>query len=309
MMETKANYVLIGAFTIAISIFGLLFALWAANWSSEREWKNYRVVFNEAVTGLFEGGSVRYNGISVGTIQRLRLAPNDPRKVIAEVRISVETPIKTDTHAKISQDGLTGPTFIQLTGGSPNAPLLASNDRDVVPTIATEPSALQNIADTANRLVTRMDEVLSEQNVRRISDSLDNIEKLTGAVASQKEDLSALIVNAREVSEQLKVTLDTTNGTVERLDRDFVRQLPQLVDKLDKTLVQLESVSSNANAMIAENRAPLANFSQNGLQQVGPALSELRSLVRDLRRVASRLDSNPAGYVLGRQQPKEFVPE
>jgi len=308
-METKANYVLIGAFTIAISIFGLLFALWAANWSSEREWKNYRVVFNEAVTGLFEGGSVRYNGISVGTIQRLRLAPNDPRKVIAEVRISSDTPIKTDTHAKISQDGLTGPTFIQLSGGSPNAPLLASNDRDIVPTIATEPSALQNIADTANRLVTRMDEVLSEENVRRISDSLDNIEKLTGAVASQKEDLGMLIVNAREASEQLKVTLVTTNGAVERLDRDVIRQLPQLVDKLDKTLVQLESVSSNANAMIAENRAPLANFTQNGLQQVGPALTELRGLVRDLRRVASRLDSNPAGYVLGRQQPKEFVPE
>ena len=308
-METKANYVLIGAFTIAISIFGLLFALWAANWSSEREWKNYRVVFNEAVTGLFEGGSVRYNGISVGTIQRLRLAPNDPRKVIAEVRISADTPIKTDTHAKISQDGLTGPTFIQLSGGSPNAPLLASNDRDIVPTIATEPSALQNIADTANRLVTRMDEVLSQENVRRISDSLDNIEKLTGAVASQKEDLGMLIVNAREASEQLKVTLVTTNGAVERLDRDVIRQLPQIVDKLDRTLVQLESVSSNANAMIAENRAPLANFTQNGLQQVGPALTELRGLVRDLRRVASRLDNNPAGYVLGRQQPKEFVPE
>jgi phospholipid/cholesterol/gamma-HCH transport system substrate-binding protein len=69
-METKANYVLIGAFTLAISIFGLLFALWAANWSSEREWNTYRIIFNEAVTGLDEGGSVRYNGINVGTVQR-----------------------------------------------------------------------------------------------------------------------------------------------------------------------------------------------------------------------------------------------
>ena len=308
-METKANYVLIGAFTLVISIFGLLFALWAANWSSEREWDTYRIVFNEAVTGLFEGGSVRYNGITVGTIEHLRLAPNDPRKVLAQVRIASGTPIKTDTHAKISQDGLTGPTFIQLSGGSPNAPLLASNDRDEVPTIATEPSALQNIADTANRLVTRMDEVLSEQNVKRISDSLENIEQLTGAVAAQREDLGQLIVNAREASEQLKLTMQTTNGAVERLDRDVIRNLPALVEKLDRTLAELESVSTNANAMINENRAPLASFAQNGLQQVGPALSELRGLVRDLRRVASRLDNNPAGYVLGRQQPKEFVPE
>jgi phospholipid/cholesterol/gamma-HCH transport system substrate-binding protein len=304
-METKANYVLIGAFTLAISIFGLLFALWAANWSSEREWNTYRIVFNEAVTGLFEGGSVRYNGITVGTIQNLRLAPNDPRKVVALVRIAADTPIKTDTHAKISQDGLTGPTFIQLSGGSPKAPLLVSNDRDVIPIIATEPSALQNIADTANRLVSRMDEVLSEENVRRISESLSNIEQLTGAIAMQREDLGALIVNAREASEELKRTLQTTNGAVERLDRDVVRHMPALVEKLDRTLAQLESVSNNANALIGENRGPLAN----GVQQIGPAMTELRGLVRDLRRVASRLDGNPAGYVLGRQQPKEFVPE
>ena len=304
-METKANYVLIGAFTLVISLFGLLFALWAANWSSEREWNFYRIVFDEAVTGLFEGGSVRYNGITVGTIDKLSLAPNDPRKVVAEVRIADETPIKTDTRAKISQDGLTGPTFIQLSGGSPNAPLLRSDDKDDIPIIATEPSALQNIADTANRLVQRMDEVLSDENVRRISASLDNIEKLTGTIAAQRQDVGQLIVNAREASEQLKVTMQTTNGAVERLDRDVVQHLPALVDKLDRTLVQLESVATNANGLIAENRAPL----QNGMQQLGPTLTELRGLVRDLRRVASRLDSNPAGYVLGRQQPKEFVPE
>jgi len=304
-METKANYVLIGAFTLVISLFGLLFALWAANWSSEREWNFYRIVFDEAVTGLFEGGSVRYNGITVGTIDKLSLAPNDPRKVVAEVRIADETPIKTDTRAKISQDGLTGPTFIQLSGGSPNAPLLRSDDKDDIPIIATEPSALQNIADTANRLVTRMDQLLSDENVRRISASLDNIEQLTGTVAAQRQDIGELIVNARDASEQLKVTMQTTNSAVERLDRDVVQHLPELVDKLDRTLAQLESVATNANGLIAENRAPI----QNGIQQLGPTLTELRGLVRDLRRVASRLDSNPAGYVLGRQQPKEFVPE
>ena len=307
-METKANYVLIGAFTLAISIFGLLFALWAANWSSEREWKTYRIVFNEAVTGLDEGGSVRYNGINVGTVQRLRLVPEDPRMVMAQVRISADTPIKTDTRAKISQDGLTGPTFIQLSGGSPQAPLLVARNEDGIPVIATEPSALQNIADTANRLVARLDQVLSDENVRRISSSLDSIAQVTGEIAAQKRDLGALIVNARQASEQLKTTLDTTNGTIQRLDQNFVRELPPLMARLDRTLAQLESASNNANALIAENRAPLANFTQNGLQQVAPTLAELRGLVRDLRRVASRLDSNPAGYVLGRQQPKEFEP-
>jgi phospholipid/cholesterol/gamma-HCH transport system substrate-binding protein len=84
--------------------------------------------------------------------------------------------------------------------------------------------------------------------------------------------------------------MQTTNGAVERLDRDVIRNLPALVEKLDRTLAELESVSTNANAMINENRAPLASFTQNGLQQVGSRIDRTRGLVRDLRRVASRLD-------------------
>ena len=67
-METKANYVLIGAFTLGVVAFLLLFALWAARWSSQQAWDFYDVVFTEAVTGLSEGASVQYNGIAVGTV-------------------------------------------------------------------------------------------------------------------------------------------------------------------------------------------------------------------------------------------------
>ena len=308
-METKANYVLIGAFTIATAAFLLLFGLWAAKFSSDRGWQAYLVVFTEPVTGLTEGSSVQYNGIAVGTVETLHLDAKDPRRVIARLKVEANVPVKVDTRAKMSITGLTGVPFIQLTGGSPGAPALAARNDDVLPVIRTEPSALQNIADTANRLVARLDQVLSEENVARISNSLASIEKMTGAIGGQEEDLRLLVVNAREASEQLKVTLDTTNGAIERLDRELVRELPAIVDKLDRTLTQLESASTNVNAMVAENRAPLASFTQGGLQQVGPTLTELRTLIRDLRRVASRLDDNPAGYVLGRQQPKEFEPE
>ena len=75
-METKANYVLIGAFTLGVVAFALLFALWAARWSSQQAWDVYDVVFNEAVTGLSEGGTVQYNGIAVGTVEDLSLMPN-----------------------------------------------------------------------------------------------------------------------------------------------------------------------------------------------------------------------------------------
>ena len=170
-METRANYVLIGAFTIVVSVALLLFGLWAAKYSSERSWQRYMIVFDEAVTGLSVGSTVQYNGISVGSIDRLSLDPNDPRRVVAVIRADAAAPIKTDTRAKLAITSLTGPAIIQLSGGTPGAPLLTAVDQREMPLIQTSPSALQNITDTANRIVERLDQVLSDQNVAHLAPS------------------------------------------------------------------------------------------------------------------------------------------
>jgi phospholipid/cholesterol/gamma-HCH transport system substrate-binding protein len=307
-VETKANYVLIGTFTLATAAFLLLFGLWAAKYSSDKDWRFYDVIFDESVTGLTEGGSVLYNGIGVGTVADLRLAPNDPRRVIARVKLRAETPVKTDTRAKLSFTGLTGTAIIQLTGGSPKATLLRGASDDEIPVILTEASALQNIAETANRLVARLDQVLSEQNIRNINQTLDNIESATGALADQREDLGAMIVNARIASEKLSATLETTNTAIADIDRELVDKLPGLIAKLDSALNRLDSAAGNADKLISENRGPINAFAQDGLGQLGPTLDELRVLVRDLRKISARLDANPAGYVLGRERIKEFEP-
>ncbi|GAB1594580.1 MlaD family protein [Lysobacter claricitrinus] len=308
-METKANYVLIGAFTIIVTAVLLLFALWAAKYSSEKDWQEYSVVFNEPVTGLSEGSSVQYNGISVGTVESLRLAPEDPRRVLATLKIQSDTPIKTDTRAKMSQSGITGPPFIQLTGGSPRAPLLVSVDHRDTPVIVTESSALQNIADTANRLVARLDQVLSEKNVQHVSNTLNNIDALTASLASEREDLRAVIANARASSAELNATLVQAHGVVNGVDRDLAQKLPGLVNKLDGTLDKLQSAANGANGIVNENRAAIHSFANDGLGQVGPTLTELRALVRDLRQVSDRLDNGPTSYLLGRDRPKEFEPK
>ncbi|MEO5628714.1 MAG: MlaD family protein [Thermomonas sp.] len=308
-METRANYVLIGGFTILATVCLLLFALWAAKFSSDRNWRQYEVIFTEPVTGLTEGGGVQYNGISVGTVDKLSLAPDDARKVVALLKVKADTPVKVDTRAKLSQQGITGQPFIQLTGGSPNAARLEPRNNDDIPIIRTEPSALQNIADTANRLVARMDKLISEQNIAKITATIEHIEQATGSISGQREDIAALIVNARKATETLQATLATANGSMEKIDRDVVSQLPAIMTKLDATVGKLDSVASNANALIAENRPALQSFANDGLAQMGPTLAELRALVRDLRRVTDRLDGGPASYILGRDAPKEFEPE
>ena len=308
-METRANYVLIGGFTLLASIFLLLFALWAAKFSSDRNWREYQVVFSEAVTGLTEGGSVQYNGISVGTVDKLSLVPDDARKVVALLKLKADTPVKVDTRAKLSQQGITGVPFILLSGGSPQAAPLEPGPNDEIPIIRTEPSALQNIADTANRLVERMDHLLSEENIRRISATLDNLEQATGSIAGQKEDIAALIVNAREVTDGLKLTVGKANGVIDGVDRNLIARLPPLMERIDSTVAKLDSAAGNADALIAENRPAINSFANDGLAQLGPTLAELHRLIRDLRNLSDRLEDRPASYILGRDAPKEFEPK
>lgn len=308
-METKAHYILIGAFTLIIGFGLLLFGLWAAKYSSDRTWQNYKVVFHEAVTGLSVGSPVQYNGIAVGSITKLSLAPDDPRQVIADVRIESNTPIKTDTRAKLGITSLTGPTVIQLSGGTPGARELREVDRHDEPVIQTTPSALQNVSDTANRIADRLDQILSDGNIAHINATLANLEKLSGDLGDDRQGVQALLVSARDAARNLDRTLDTTNGMMQKIDGNVVQKLPPLLDKLDTTLAKLDSAAGNADAILGENRAAISSFSNDGLAQLGPTLSELRGLTRDLRQVSDRLQGNPARYLLGRDAPKEFDPK
>ncbi|EPG5380764.1 MCE family protein [Stenotrophomonas maltophilia] len=308
-METKANYVLIGAFTLITGLALLAFGLWAAKYSSDRTWQEYRVVFREAVTGLSVGSPVQYNGIAVGSIIELNLVPDDPRQVVARIRLNSTTPVKTDTRAKLAITSLTGPSIIQLSGGTPQSPALTTVNTDPAPIIPTTPSALQNITDVANRIVERMDQILSDRNVASINATLANLETISGGLADRDQGTQALLLSARDAARSLDTTLKTTNGTIERLDRNLVQQLPGIIDKLDGTLAKLDSAAGNADSILGENRAAINSFANDGLGQLGPTLTELRGLIRDLRRVSDRLENNPARYLLGRDAPKEFEPK
>ncbi|MBS7457806.1 MlaD family protein [Coralloluteibacterium stylophorae] len=300
-METKANNVLVGAFTLGVAAFLVIFALWAAKYSSDRSWNEYDVVFTEAVTGLTVGATVQYNGISVGSVSNLRLDPRDARRVVARIRVQAEAPVKEDTRARLALTGVTGTAIIQLSGGAPESPRLVATDDDPVPVIPTAPSALQNITETAGVIAERLDKLLSDENIAHIAKALDDVQKVTGSIADQREDIAELITNARQVTAALENTVNRVDATVEN-------DVPRLVASLERSLDQLDAFTRNANALVEENRDPIARFSHEGLSQVGPTLSQLRATLRDIDRVTTRLRDNPSGYLLGRDRAKEFEP-
>ena len=139
-METRAHYVLIGSFAMAAMAGALLFVLWLGR--VEREFDLYDVIFTEQVSGLSVGGAVQFNGIKVGEVRSLTLDPDDPSRVIANLRVSKDTPVKTDTTAKLELVGVTGLAVIQFNGGDPDAPLLKDTVRGT-PVIEASASDIQ----------------------------------------------------------------------------------------------------------------------------------------------------------------------
>ena len=306
-METKAHHVLIGAFTLVVVVAGVIFALWLAKTSVNRQYHYYDIVFTESVTGLSKGGAVQYNGIQVGEVSALRLDPRDPRKVVARIRVDSDTPVKIDTRAKLGLLGLTGVAFIQLTGGKPDTPLLSPTSDNPVPKIPSESSALSqllnsgaDIVTTLNGILNKANAILSQENVDHISRTLDHLDKTTGAIADERDDIRTLLQQATLASKELNETLRNTSALVNN-------QGKATLDSARAALASLQQTSETLDKLLAENRGSLQSGLQ-GVGEIGPALRELRVTLRDVRALTQKLQGNPAGYLLGRDRPKTFDP-
>ena len=321
-METRANHVLIGAFTLAVAAFALLFGLWASKYTSDNAWNDYEVRFTEAVSGLSEGGMVQYNGINIGNVRSLSLAPEDPRIVVARIRVKADTPVREDTVARLALTGLTGIAFIQLGGGSPDSPPLRARDGQALPLIRSEESALsklmassEDIATTASEVLLRLRNLLSDENAARIGETLTSVEAFSRTVADEREQIALLVRNAGAASEKLGTVLDSAERALIRIetglgkiDAHLLDALPEIAEDLKLTLDRMRSLTRRADAMLGENEDALASFGNEGLSQLGPTLQELRQLIRDLGRVSQRLENSPTRFLLGGDQPKEYRP-
>ncbi|MBX3707621.1 MAG: MCE family protein [Pseudomonadales bacterium] len=322
-METRANYVLIGAVTLAGAVVAVLFALWAGRYTASANWADYEIRFSQAVTGLSTGGAVQYNGITVGTVRELSLAPEDARQVIARIRIQADAPVREDTVARLQLSGLTGITFIQLSGGSPDSPPRRAAPGEEIPRIPAEESALdrligasEGIANSANEVLLRVIELLSEENTARISATLANLNDFTATLSAERGQLETALQSVAGASASAERTLAATERTVTELNRtlgavneELIVRLPDIGRDLAGSLERLASMTGRADRLLAENSDAFAALGPSGLGQLGPTLLELQRLLQDLSRLTRRIDRDPVQYLLGGSQPEEYQPQ
>ena len=312
-METRAHHVLIGLFTVLFVVGGMLFGLWLAKSSIDNTFKDYEVVFNEAVSGLSKGSSVQYNGIKVGDVIELRLDDKDPRRVLALIRLAANTPVKVDTKAKLALTGVTGTSIIQLSGGDPNSPPLKGKDGKL-PVIVASPSPIArlltdgtDVISNVNMLLHNANKLFSPENVDSFGKTLNNLEQTTTAISSQRGDIAQTLKQLSQVGKQATAALEQTTALMRNANGILNTQGQQMFSDAGKAMKSLEQSTQTINALINNNEDSLNNGMQ-GLNQLGPAVNELRETLSTLRAISRRLEANPSGFLLNREQTKEFTP-
>ncbi len=192
-METRAPFVLIGAFVLAaiVAVFG--FVYWLNNSGGIGPRASYHVQFEGSVPGLLVGAAVLFNGIRVGEVSDLGLAPDNPRRVNATISVAATTPVRADTKVGLEFQGLTGVPVIALEGGAQ----LASSG--AVPTLIAEPGAGLSMTAAARDALRKVDTVLSE-NSEPLKDTIANFRTFSDGLARNTGKLDGIIAGLEKMT-------------------------------------------------------------------------------------------------------------
>jgi phospholipid/cholesterol/gamma-HCH transport system substrate-binding protein len=280
-METKANYVAVGAFVLACVIGLVVTILWLAGAQYSQEYSYYQANFQGPVTGLGKGTVTRYNGIEVGRITNLEFDPANPQRVIVTLQVQPNLNIREDSVASIDSQGFTGTSFVEISGGTANAPLLVAKEGQRYPVIRTRQSAFAQLAQSApevlaklNVVASRLTDLLNDDNRRAISHVLANLDETTQVIARRSADIDATIANANKAMVNLTEASNSLRPTLQQVDM---------------TVRKYGMVADNANAFVTGD----------GLAQLSDLVGEMRRLVGNLDQLSDQLNREPTKLLFG----------
>ncbi len=279
-METRANYILIGSFMMAVLLGSFLFVYWLAVTAESRENVFVRIIFPAPVTGLPVGGQVLFNGIPIGNVSALDFDPQNPKVVVATVRVKPHTPLRTDTTASLNFTGLTGVAYVDLNGGSLDAPLLIKPDSDEVPVMHAERSLFDDIVSGARDVLKQADSALNsidgflKENSPTVTKTLKNVEEFSSALAANSAGVSDFMANLSSVSK----ALTSLSGRMEKL-----------VDQGERILA---AVPSDDVTKIVQNISEFSDGLANARQSIDKVMADAEVAAKDLQAFTSGLNSS-----------------
>ena len=280
-METKANYVAVGAFVVACIIGLVVSIMWLAGVQYAQEYSYYTADFKGPVTGLGKGTVTRFNGIDVGRIADLQFNPNDPQAVIITLQMQPNLNIREDSVASIESQGLTGATYVEISGGTAKSPLLKARPGQKYPNIRTKQSGLLQLEQSAPEVVaklnvaaSRINDLLNDDNRRAIARILSNLDETTAVIARRSGDIDAILKN--------------TNEATANLNKASAGLQPTL-DQVNLTAGKFGKMADDADAFI----------NGDGLAQLADLIADLRRLSANLTKFSDQLNREPTTLLFG----------
>ncbi len=312
-METRAHHVIIGLFTLAGLLLALGFGVWLVKSGKQVETHRYRVVFEEAVSGLTVGSLVQYNGLRVGEVRQLQLDPTDPRRVLADMEVSAATPINQGTKARLAIANITGAANILLSTDNPAAPPLVKPE-DSPPTILAEPSAIGSLLGNSetlfanvNELVDQGAQLLSPENIGRIGRIIHNLERVSDELVESRAGVGETLNELTQAARDAQVVMRDASTLLVNTERMLTTQGGPMLAEGQKAMQALAQSSQQLEQLLSRNTGAVDRGLQ-GMAEVGPVMQELQRSLGTLNRILSRLEEDPAGYLTGKAPANEFTP-
>lgn len=313
-METRSNYVMVGAVTLAMLAGLLLFTVWIAG-LSHKQTKCYDIYFAQGVSGLNKGSSVSFSGVPVGQIDKISLLPNRPEFVWVRIEVDNETPVLQGTTAQIKGVGFTGVSEIQLGGAVKGARAITQAGPQgcpVVPASSGGLGALLNSApeliDRIQRLTERLTELLNDKNQNAISDILENVRSTTDVLRERAPELADAMADARIAAHNAGIAAQRIAVLTDNTNKLVIEQGGPAAQDLRKAIASVDRAATNLDAMISDARPGLQNLSKSTLPEANRLIRDLRELSQTLSGVSERVEQGGVGSALGPKQLPDYKP-
>ena len=295
-MDRDANYVAVGAFVLLVLAIAAAFVVWYTESGDRRDYRRYEIYFVGTVSGLSEGGSVRYLGVSVGRVARIGIDPRDAGRVQVLADIDDQTPIGPTTVASLGLLGVTGLLFIDLkpAAAGPVARPVSGIRYPVIPSEQSSfdvlVSSLPDMVAQASQVAARLNAALSDANLQALAQTLTSIEQasrdLPPTVREARLMMAELGKAARQIDEAASAVRDVSASAAPEVKATLAR-LRTVADNLATT-------SARVDRFVADNQANVTRFTGEGLGAVSSLVHEARAATQEFRALSRSLKDDPS---------------
>jgi phospholipid/cholesterol/gamma-HCH transport system substrate-binding protein len=299
-MDRDSNYVAVGAFVLLCVAMAVSFVFWYTDLQDKRSYERYEIYFPGSVSGLTAGSPVRYLGVDVGKVWRIALDPQQRKTVQVIADIDSTAPIDDRTRASLSLQGVTGLLFVDLeqdpkaesTGPLPQGqryPIIRSRRSDFDVLLSNLPELTTHLVE----LATHFNEVFSDENVRSLKSTLENVRQASEHLPATVREVQQLVTDVRRTTQEVQATVAELRVVVTDDSPDLkaaFANIKVITDNLAKTTTRL-------NSFVAENEPGFSRFSKQSLPEFEQLLRESRQAARDFRDLSRSLKQNPSQLI------------